>query len=482
MINSWAIAFCGLIWLLGNLGAQLLAQTYPKYYNKNEAQQLRRGQFEFSEFSSQNSNLYLSLEEALAQPIQNVKRLRLSGKQLEAIPNKVFELTYLEELDLSFNNIKAIPAELIQLYKLKSLNISHNQIESPLIDSTFWQNKQLESLWLNHNRLDAIPEAIGNLSELRYLNLSHNQIFFGSSPGRSDYLGLIVPYPEVGTTYPRTFLHKVQAQEVITNISQRYQISVRDLMRINQLEKPILRQGQVLRIPILINPFPEKTLKNGYWVVPFTAQGYNAYSYNGFCHLGKLRQLEYLDLSHNQINYLPWSFYHLSRLKVLNLNHNQLKELPWEIQGLKSLEYLFLSYNQFDQLPDYIGKLENLASLHLDYNFQKNVGKFSISDEIIQLKKLTRLHLSGNKMDEFPIQISTLVNLKRLTLADANLYTLPPDIRNLTQLSELHLQENALEELPSEMGELNSLRKLFLQKNILKSLPSQLNNLTNLDT
>ena len=64
--------------------------------------------------SLRNRHVFTSLDEALILP-DSVFRLKLTGIQLEKIPDRIFNFTRLQELDLSDNLIEVIPEGLINL-------------------------------------------------------------------------------------------------------------------------------------------------------------------------------------------------------------------------------------------------------------------------------------------------------------------------------------------------------------------------------
>lgn len=161
------------------------------------------------------------------------KELYLYGS-LEQIPDEVYELEYLEELDLSGNEIKSIPPEIRRLKNLKQLDLRRNPLEELIdvyglvldfgvynsfknqvtkenivglkfeedelkslkevlqfenlttldlsgcqlteIPEFIGQLKGLTSLNLGGNKLTEIPESIGQLKGLTFLELGSNQI------------------------------------------------------------------------------------------------------------------------------------------------------------------------------------------------------------------------------------------------------------------------------------------------------------------
>jgi len=127
-------------------------------------------------------------------PVDN--KLDLSGQQLKKVPNYVFQLTNLEELNISNNQITGalqaetgnlknlkvlkadnnlmtgIPAEIGQLPKLQVFNIGHNLLAG--VPKEIGQAQSLQMLDLSNNQLTGLPLEMGSLKNLQTLNISGN--------------------------------------------------------------------------------------------------------------------------------------------------------------------------------------------------------------------------------------------------------------------------------------------------------------------
>jgi Leucine-rich repeat (LRR) protein len=136
--------------------------------------------------------------------------------------------------------------------------------------------------------------------------------------------------------------------------------------------------------------------------------------------INKFSSLIEIDLSDNQLSFLPSEIGQLTQLQDLNLDNNKLSTLPPEIGQLTQLRKLKLNDNKLSTLPSEIGQLTQLQDLHL-YN---------------------------NKLSIFPSEIGQLTQLQRLNLSCNNFSTLPPEIGQLTQLITLGLDKNKLSALP----------------------------------
>jgi leucine-rich repeat protein SHOC2 len=158
--------------------------------------------------------------------------------------------------------------------------------------------------------------------------------------------------------------------------------------------------------------------------------------------ISELAHLQELTACYNQLSEFSASFYKLSKqlyiifdsvidfiliisvfclenLKKIDFSHNLFAEIPlevgnlellkemgeWEIgiSFLKQLQYLDLSYNQFKEWPDHVDKLEQLKELYLQYNELKELPM-----GIEQLKNLKLFHLEHNQMISLPMEFYEL--------------------------------------------------------------------------
>lgn len=110
----------------------------------------------------------LMLSACQQKPVDN--RLDLSNQKLEKVPDYVFELNDLEELDISNNQITGnLPAEIRNLKSLKVLNANNNLMTG--IPAEIGQLPSLQIFNINNNLLAGIPKEIGQAQNLQTLDL-----------------------------------------------------------------------------------------------------------------------------------------------------------------------------------------------------------------------------------------------------------------------------------------------------------------------
>ncbi|KAL1804704.1 hypothetical protein ACET3Z_027772 [Daucus carota] len=158
-----------------------------------------------------------------------------------------------------------------------------------------------------------------------------------------------------------------------------------------------------------------------------------------------LRNLRYLDLSHNQLSSIPSFFGSLANLVHLDLSGSYIQgAIPDELGNLSKLTYLDLSHNVFDQgpIPKFIASLTSLTYLDLSAN------QFSgpIPRQLGNLSKLHHLDLSSNYHLEtasidwlFHLSSLKYLDLSYIVIGIVNFSDWVSLIYKLPSLSVLHL-------------------------------------------
>jgi len=177
-----------------------------------------------------------------------------------------------------------------------------------------------------------------------------------------------------------------------------------------------------------------------------------------------LIHLTKLDLSNNRLSSVCDAICELSGLTHLYLRNNLLTEntLPKDMIGLRSIRTLNLSGNRITCLPQQVLDLVSLRNLFLGANLIKEVDK-----GINRLRRLRLLYLGGNQLQYLPTEIGQLPYLQVLLLSDNRLKKLPCSLCNLHRLQCLHLHQNRLTTLPHNLILLKSLSELSLRGNPL---------------
>jgi len=177
-----------------------------------------------------------------------------------------------------------------------------------------------------------------------------------------------------------------------------------------------------------------------------------------------LTNLQNIDLSNNAIKKVSDAIIHMTGLTHLILRNNQIEDedLPKDLISLKNLRTVNLSGNQLTCVPPQLFDLASLRNLFLGAN---NITE--VNPAITRLRKLRLLYLGGNKLTDLPQEIGELANMHVLLLSDNRLRRLPDSICQLKKLQCLHLHRNNLTTLPHGLVHIKSLSELSLRENPL---------------
>ncbi|KAE8656598.1 putative LRR receptor-like serine/threonine-protein kinase [Hibiscus syriacus] len=188
--------------------------------------------------------------------------------------------------------------------------------------------------------------------------------------------------------------------------------------------------------------------------------------------IGKLTQLQSLDLSNNKITALPSDLWSLGSLKRLNLSSNQISGfLPSNIGNFGQLEVIDLSGNNFSgEIPAAISSLTSLQVL----NLAGNGFEWSIPTGILNCQSLVSLDLSLNRLngslpDGFGVAFP---KLKTLNLARNEVYGHVSDFAEMKSLTSLNISGNLFKGSVTDVFQ-GQLEVIDLSKNQLQGHISQ---------
>ena len=178
-------------------------------------------------------------------------------------------------------------------------------------------------------------------------------------------------------------------------------------------------------------------------------------------HLPEIRSknLEYLDISCNDIESVPKWISQQYHLKFLNMGANKIKNLP-DLSDIP-LDTLKVHKNQITKLPK-INR--NIKSLNLFLNPMSNIPNY-----VFKLSLLETFSFGVTNIKSIT-SIPLLKNLRWLTLTVNQIEYLPEDICCLKKLEGLQLAKNKINKLPNKIGDLN-IKHFTLYSNNIKELP-----------
>jgi internalin A len=255
------------------------------------------------------ARLGTELPERICQ-LTSLQELTLGDTQLTTLPAEIAQLANLQRLDLSNTPLRELPPEIGALANLRSLNLSGTQLTA--LPAEIGQLRKLEKLDVSVPGLRALPREIGRLQRLDTLTLIGTQLRH-------------LPV-EIG---------QLSALEFLTVSSPRLRTLPEEIGRLRSLQFLSLGGTQLRTLPPEIGRLGnlQSLTCVGTQLTMLAAE------------IGQLESLRFLDLRDNQLASLPAEIGQLSRLQLLDLRGNRLTSLPREVAGLPETLSLRLAGN-----------------------------------------------------------------------------------------------------------------------------------------
>ncbi|KAK9407696.1 podocan-like 1 [Crotalus adamanteus] len=392
------------------------------------------------------------------------------GLDLHIFPSNIS--TDIQHLSLQNNQLQELPYhELSRLINLRTLNLHDNLVTSDgLPDEAFEPLQSLQYIYLANNKLSVAPQYLPHT--LRIVDLAANHLTwvfpltFGHKPGlRSVYLH-------------NNYLNNTGLSFDAFNGSDAVSTLILSNNRLTYVPQNL--PCGVVRLHLQnnhISRIPKGALNSQGHLRELYLQNNNLSS-EGLAHstFSKLKRLEYLDLSNNNLTEVPAGL--PANIVILHLGRNHLKGLPPErLSRVRGLQYLLLQSNGLTASgmhPEAFAHLRSLHTLHL-YNNQLDGIPPGLPRRV---RSLMLLHnqIARIGLNDFAATYAlTELNLSYNRLYSAHIHRLA--FRKLRLLETLDISGNRLTLLPAGLP--NSLQVLNLQKNQLNALsPERLVNLT----
>jgi Leucine-rich repeat (LRR) protein len=195
-----------------------------------------------------------------------------------------------------------------------------------------------------------------------------------------------------------------------------------------------------------------------------------------FDKLSKLKDLQVLRLSTNNLTSFPKNFSELTNLIYFSSYNNALTTFIPDAKPFFNLHYLELQNTKIDSIPAQIAYLSKLQT----FRFGNTDDTLKLPTTLKYLKNLKELSLENCVLDSFPKLIFKIPQLVFLSLNNTNTFYLTKHFERFEKLEVLVVENNKLEKIPFEIYKAKNLRILALRNNKLSNIPETISELTNL--
>jgi len=258
-----------------------------------------------------------SIQDNKLYPLSELSQLRVY-RDIKSLPNN---LDSVYRLDLSESNLTQLPEILFKLSNLQELNISQNQISDL---KGIKGLEQLQILNIGMNNFNTFPNEILELKNLKVLSLWWNDI----------------------KTLPDDFFNKnskIEELDLSSMFEFDFETNLTKIHRFKNLRRLNLGNNQIPNLTLQFDKLDS--------LVVFGYIRQEEIDINDLIRkLSNCKKLKVIHLSCNHIKQLPKEIILLENLEELNLYQNELTELPIEIINMKYLKEVSLSDNPIDTM------------------------------------------------------------------------------------------------------------------------------------
>lgn len=370
------------------------------------------------------SLLNLSLPQLSMHQLRHLRLLNLSGNRLTSLPSETGVLSRLRRLDVSSNNLSKLPPTFSHLSSLETLHLGDNNFST--LDERFANLTQLQSLNLSKNLFSSLPYALRNLVMLRSLDISANAL---------SHLAFLPPCLQPADLWvvdtqanSRKMYRNIITQELVENTSDYSDLAIREMGCLHVFQPQQSKYYHLRKTWLSICQVPEweavVDAGTGWTYFQNNVSGESTWELpDGLDLIGRLSNLESLNLSHNGVRSLPSSIVKLHNLSRLDITHNRLKLLCRGFDGLRKLTTLHLQFNELKSLPVSIERCHHLVEIDIQ----------------------------GNSLTKLPDGIGFLQNLQKLIATSNQISRIPYSLGYSKSLMEIFVENNPLTDPPIEI-------------------------------
>ena len=413
----------------------------------------------------------------------NMEDLDISFTHLEEIPFQILYLNNIKRLAVKNNALEKLPESWDKCINIQCLDLSENPFCT--LPASISQLQKLEKLNLKSCCLSEFPDALLHLATLQTLNLEDN--FITELPG--NFHSLNVKKLNIRSNILSHLPDSLSSQSKLQNIDM-------SSNRLTEFPSVFFKLHNIKHIGLgdnLITVLPETW--EGLHIVTLSLDR-NPLVKIGNSPLNELKYIVSLSLRNCLLDEVPAYFSFFSKLSKLDISHNNI--MANTIVALPpNLTRLVLDNNPLGSVPESVQDVVKLSHLSLDSCNLRNLPAFICLLKQLQYlsicsNSLTSLpagfcntmlattNLSWNPLGCLD-SLNSAKRLRQLFVYGCRLHNFPREILNLKKLTELHLGWNSFNSLPGDLRH-NNLRTLSFCCNPIRTLPSSIVNLKNLRT
>ena len=304
------------------------------------------GGFSFNQYLTKIVGAEDRANELLKAKKDTVKVLNLSNLGLKKLPNKIYNLKNLEELDLSKNEFEVFRLNTKKLPKLKKILLSENMLSENSI--RIKRNKHVQILSLSDNVFEAFPKRIQRNKGLKDVHLANNFIKTTNE----------IRFKKLKTLEFLNFYNN-QIASLSDNVGFLENLQILDLYH-NQLSflPPNIVKLKNLQTLSVSN--------NILWEFPSKIQDLVNLKIL-YAHHNKLSSvnflppnLENLDLGYNLLESVPSALKTVPHLTDLDISNNKITSGSKILKRIPGLQKVFLSLNDFESDPAKFAELQQI--------------------------------------------------------------------------------------------------------------------------
>lgn len=311
--------------------------------------------------------------------LPNLRRLRLHCYHLADFTADIDRLVDLEYLEVTSNKLEALPSTIGNLQNIKCLKIA--RVPSVGIPDSVWGLKKLEQLELN-TKFEKVPAGIGALRRLKHVKLGAGG--FATLPDSFGDLGDLEELDIFAAKFvglPDCFARLKKLRRLEMRCCEIEEFSVAAIGEGCALQDLNIENNKLTTFPAEISRYQNLEVLVA--------------SRNPLQHLpdemGTLPALRVLDIAQGKLRGVPATFGDLPRIERICAASNEIENLPGTLGKASTLRELRLGGNKLKTLPHSIGMLPVLETLSVEENEIE-----TLPGEVAHLAKLNYFGLWSN--------------------------------------------------------------------------------------